>query len=523
VVEEVEEGRGAGMVRKGLLDDLRDTSRAERVILLAVLLLAALVGACVSMYGARYALLGIGAALIAILAALRQFKTLLALILVVRIVQDYYQLISLPLFFPFISIVLAIGLLAGLFLFQSDARPWTRMPHWLYWIALLALCALSMIRSVDITDGLNYYLNIILSGFIFWALGVQLSRTATDFKQLLNIATGLGSAFAVHAIIAARTGVFLFATSSYASYVATKDDLRLSGTSVLRVGSFLLNPDTAGSFFAMVGLLALGLALGSATWPLRALYLCEATLIFLAQLFTYSTASFAALGAGGLVLAFFMTRGYQRLYPVIAAVILVGVAFLVFPGQLIALISHALNPKEYSLRVGVWQTALGMIAANPLTGVGLGATTYLARSTPFLTAQQTTAEAHPHNSYLEYAAMSGIPALIVFLTILILSVRPILLATQRTTGAMRGPMAGALASIVMVSVNSLVVNTWTILPNVAIAWLIVGAAGSPALLASLRSGAHAARTNFAPASPSVPALQPSFLRTAHESTSGATS
>jgi O-antigen ligase len=521
----VEEGRGAGVVvLKGVLNDLRDTSRAERVILIAMLLLAALVGASVGRFDARYALLGIGAALIAILAALRRFKTLLVLILVVRILQDYYQFITLPLFFPFISIVLATGLLAGLFLLQSDARPWTRMPHWPCWIVLLALCAFSMIRSVDITDGVNYYLNIILSGFIFWALGVQLSRNATDFKQLLNIVAGLGAAIAVHAIIAARTGVFLFATSSYASYVATKDDLRLSGTSVLRVGSFLLNPDTAGSFFAMVGLLALGLALGSATWPLRALYLCEAALIFLAQLFTYSTASFAALGAGGLVLAFFMTRGYQRLYPIIVTAILAGVAFLVFPGQIIALISHALTPNEYSLRVGVWQTALGMIAANPLTGVGLGTTTYLARSAPFLSAaQRATPEAHPHNSYLEYAAMTGIPALIVFLALLFLTVRPILLATQRTSGPMRGPMAGALAAIVMVSVNSLVVNTWTILPNVAIAWLILGAAGSPALLASLRSGALVARTPFAPASSRVPALQPSLLQLARKSAGGATS
>jgi O-antigen ligase len=512
------------MVRKGPLDDLRDTSRAERIILIAMLLLATLVGASVSRYGAGYALLGIGAAFIAILAALRQFKALLVLILVVRIVQDYYQLITLPLFFPFISIVLAISLLAGLFLLQSDERPWTRMPYWPYWTALLALCVFSMIRSVDITDGVNYYLNIILSGFIFWALGVQLSRNAIAFKQLLNSITGLGAAIAVHAIIAARTGVFLLATSSYASYVATKDDLRLSGTSVLRVGSFLLNPDTAGSFFAMVGLLALGLALGSATRPLRALYLCEAALIFLAELFTYSTASFAALGAGVLVLAFFMTRGIQRLYPVIGAAILTGVAFLVFPGQIIALISHALNPNEYSLRVGVWQTALGMIAANPLIGVGLGTTTYLARSTPFLSAaQRATPEAHPHNSYLEYAAMSGIPALIIFLLLLVLSVRPILLATQRTRGSMRGPMAGALAAIVMVSVNSLVVNTWTILPNVAIAWLIIGAAGSPALLASLRAGEGAAGMGFAPVSPSVPALQPSLVQSAHEPAGGATS
>jgi O-antigen ligase len=502
-----------GMERRGALDDLRAASRSEHLILLGMALLAALVGVSLSMFDARYALLGAGAALIAILGALRQFKALLVLILVIRIVQDYYGIIPLPLFFPFISILLATSLLAGLFLLQSDERPWVHLANWPYWIVLLALCAFALTRSVDIADGLSYYLNVIWSGFIFWALGVQLSRNSAELKRLLSIMAALGAAIAVHAIIAARTGVFLFATSSYASYVSTKDDLRLAGTDALRVGSFLLNPDTAGSFFALVGLLALGLAFGSATWRVRTLYLVEAALIFLAQLYTFSTASFAALGAGGLVLAFFVTRGYQRLYPVILLVILVGVAFLAFPAQMTALITHALRPGEYTLRLGVWQTALGMIAANPLFGVGLGTVTYLARSTPFLSAaQQATPEAHPHNSYLEYAAMSGIPALIVFLILLVLCVRPILLAVWRLRGSLRAQMAGALAAIVAVSVNSLVVNTWTILPNVSIAWLIVGVAGSPALLASLREVATAPKTARAVATPSIPSLQPAYSR-----------
>jgi O-antigen ligase len=512
---EVEEGKGVSLVRKALLDDLRGSSRSERLILIAMLLIATATGASLSFFGMRYALLGASAAVIAILGTLRQFKTLLFLILVIRIVQDYYQLIPLPLFFPFISIVLATGLLAVLFLMQSEERPWVHLPHWPYWLLLVALCAFSLRRSVDITDGLSYFLNVIWSGFIFWALGVQLSRNATDLKRLLSIITALGAAIGMHAIIAARTGVFLFATSSYASYVSTKDDLRLAGTDAIRVGSFLLNPDTAGAFFAMVGLLAIGLALGSATWRIRAFYLIEAALIFLAQLFTFSTASFAALGAGGLVLAFFMTKGFQRLYPVIAVVLLVGLALLVFPAQMTALITHALRPGEFSLRFGVWQTALGMIAANPLTGVGLGTATYLARSTAFQSSLQTTPEAHPHNAYLEYAAMSGIPALIVFLVLLVLLIRPIFSVARRLKGLMRAPLAGALAAIVTVSVNSFAANTWTILPNVAIVWLVVGAASSPALLASLRSAAATTHLSSAAATDSRPSPQPAFSTANH--------
>jgi hypothetical protein len=111
--------------------------------------------------------------------------------------------------------------------------------------------------------------------------------------------------------------------------------------------------------------------------------------------------------------------------------------------------------------------------------------------------------------------MSGIPALILFLVLLVLTVRPILAAVLHLKGLARAPMAGALAAIVTVSVNSLVVNTWTILPNVAIAWLIVGVAGSPALLASLRDTAITTQMKDTSAAISSRSLQPVFGTVSH--------
>lgn len=496
------------MSRKVLLAELRGTSPSERVILLVMLFLALIAGGSLSVYDPMYALLGISVTVIALLCLLRQYKALILLILIVRILLDYYHIITLPLWIPFISVILAAAFLAYLFLLQSQERPWVRTGQWPYWALLLGLSGLSLAQSVDKADGLSYYLNIILSGFIFWALGIQLSRNATDLRRLLGMITGLGAAIGIHAIITELTGVFILSTPAYDSYVVTTDGLRLWGTNAVRVGSFLLNPDTAGGFFAFVGLLALGLALGSATWPTRVLYLVEAALILLALLFTFSTSSFVALAAGGLVFVVFMTKGSQRIYPLIALALALGVAFLAFRSATIALIQHAQNPGEYSLRLGIWLTALRMISASPLIGVGLGTTTYLTKSVPFQTSLQTRPEAHPHDSYLEYAVMSGIPALILFLIILFLSVRPIIFAARSVSGPTRGPLIGALAAIMAVSVNSLPANTWTVQPNVAIIWLVIGAAGSPALLSSLQKSLAATQMGLAHSQHALPAPLP---------------
>ena len=83
-----------------------------------------------------------------------------------------------------------------------------------------------------------------------------------------------------------------------------------------------------------------------------------------------------------------------------------------FPAQVSLLLQHATNPKELLLRNGAWLTGLHVIQAFPLTGLGMGRDVYWLRADPSRVPTQYIPLFHPHNSYIELAALGGIPVLV---------------------------------------------------------------------------------------------------------------
>nr|MBA2677315.1 O-antigen ligase family protein [Ktedonobacteraceae bacterium] len=146
-------------------------------------------------------------------------------------------------------------------------------------------------------------------------------------------------------------------------------------------------------------------------------------------------------------------------------------------------LQHATNPIEIPLRLGAWQTAIQVIQAFPLTGVGLGYQAYILRAEPYRVPTQFVPLAHPHNSYLELGAMGGLLLLCVFMALLFFALRQtwrhwLLLDTRG-----RSLLAGGIGAIIALSINSLSVNVWTLPPLAAMGWLILGVISSPLLTA----------------------------------------
>jgi O-antigen ligase len=439
------------------------------------------VGGLLSLLGTTYLLFAIAATSLAILIVLGQFELLAIIILGIRIVQDYYQVLPLPVYFPFISLLLATGLIGWIFLTQSRERPWTVLRSLGVWALFLVFALQGIPRGVGWNDPLAYYLNVLCSAFVFWMLGTQLSRDLDHLRRLLGMVTALGSTVAIHGLVASATGVFLFATPLYEDYLASVSGFHIAGTQIRRLGSFLINPDTCGTFLAVIGLIALGLLLSSESRRSRVLYAFELGLILLALFFTYTTSAWGAFTAGLLAAAVLMGRWQYRV--AIPSVMLVfGLALvLVFPTQVGVFVAHSTRSGEITLRIGTWETALRALAANPLIGLGLGSQTYLVRAEQYRVPLQTTTEAHPHNSYLEYAVMGGVPLLLLFL-ILVATMLRLALSNFRLVSARQRPLlAGGIAAIVAVSADSLGNNGWTVVPLVAVVWLIFGAISSPAL------------------------------------------
>jgi O-antigen ligase len=137
------------------------------------------------------------------------------------------------------------------------------------------------------------------------------------------------------------------------------------------------------------------------------------------------------------------------------------------------------------LRTGAWETGLLVIKAHPLTGVGLSLDTYFERAEPYRVALQDTRLTQPHNSFLEIAALGGLPILLLFIAILGRALRLAIANFRQASVHQQTLIGGAFACVATLTFNSFVVNAWTLAPLAVIGWLVLGAISSPGLARSL--------------------------------------
>src|SRR5262249_39254640 len=161
------------------------------------------------------------------------------------------------------------------------------------------------------------------------------------------------------------------------------------------------------------------------------------------------------------------------------AVAFVLVIAVLLPDQVSSLVAHATSTRTLSIRLGLWQTALNIVFAHPLTGIGFGLDTYLQRSALYFSDFQDRPFAHPHESYLELAAMGGLLVLGLFLILLFVAYRRMLRNRADAAWQEGALYAGICAATAALAVNALSINAWTIAPIATIAWLMLGAASAP--------------------------------------------
>ena len=451
------------------------------VLLPGVGLLSALaLGTVIGVQGEMLSFMVAGGLLFVLLVALGQYELLATLILVVHIYMDWY------LDFQVVAPGLVLVLLALFFLMRSPEWP-QAAPRWRWLWALLLLAAIPpAIRGAQgLHDLAFYYPNMIFGALLFFWLGLSLARSPRRLRTLFKLLAALGALLALHTILVARTGIFILYSSRFDEYLNRVSNFTLADSTANRFGGLMINPDWNGALFAMLLYLPLGLFVESSTLLAKLLYLAEMILLLLALLYTYSSGAWLAAGVGLLV---FLVFSSSTLYRVLISCLLLGaiaLIFVLFPREVGLQLAHASNSASLLLRIGAWETALRVIAAFPLSGVGLGLTTYMQVSDVYRVPLQYHPLAHPHNSYLELAALGGLPVALSFITLLLLALRQVcsnwIVLEPRT----RALLAGGLASLIALSVNSLSVNAWTLPPLAAIGWLITGACASPLLVKSL--------------------------------------
>ncbi len=419
----------------------------------------------------------------------RRDEVAAAFCIVVQIYVDFY------LGTRFIGLGLVILLLLVRYLTRSPRHPWI-LPRWRwFWVLLLGVAIFPALRGYTLASGVSYYLTILFAAFLFFWLGNVLAQDMTGVRRFFSILAAVSTLLAIITLVQLLTGKLLFYSPRYAQFMEQVGDFQLfTGSSIYRIGGLFVNPDWNGAFLALVVFFPLSLFCVSSTLRLKAVYLAEVLLILLALLATYTTGAWIAAIAGIFVFLALIGNMRSRLFFVGFIALISLVLLIFFQSQLIHQFQHASSVTDFMIRVTAWQMGIRVIEAFPLTGIGMGLYAYLYRAQVYHIASPYYRElGTPLNSYLEIPTMGGLPLGIVFLALLSLALWWAWRNWKQAKAQNRMLLAGGIATVVALSINSLGNQGWTIAPLAALGWLILGMLSSPLLAKSLQHPAgHAA-------------------------------
>jgi O-antigen ligase len=440
---------------------------------------ALLVGLAIGLFNPLYVLFTVAALVGTVFFLIRLDEFIVMLVILAHILVDSY--LNYALYQG--ALILALILLIVCYLGRSEKRPWTEPRFFWLWIVFLVLTIVPMLEggAFSLSNSFGYYLEVVFSAFVLFWIGNIVAKDVGAIRRIFQFLSIMAALFAIHTIIQATTGVFLFETAQAKAELAQYTTYFQLGGNVSRASSFFGNPNGNGIFLVVCAFLPLGLFFESKRfWP-KALYLVETALIFAALAFTYSTGSWIAAIAGLMLFIVFSGRKEYSIAMVIAVVV-VGIAVaLAFPDKIAVQLNHSVTDKSSSsLHFGTWMTAINVMLAYPLFGVGLGSQAYLVLAEPYRVLQQTKPLAEPDNSFLQWGAIAGIPTMVVFLLIL----GTIFWLGWRNWRSVavryRVLFAGGAASILALSVNSMSVDGWTSPIDIQfLGWLLAGVVASP--------------------------------------------
>jgi O-antigen ligase len=417
-----------------------------------------------------------GAILFVLVLILSQYELAVVMIIAAHIYVDWYLGLEI------VGLTATVALLFFFFLARSSRYPWKVPRSLLLWCLLLVLTISPALRGAQSRYDLAYYYgNIFFGALVMFWLGMLIASNSFSLSTLFHTLAMLGALLAIHSMIQAMTGTVLFGSTRFDAFLAQVSNFELANSSAQRVGSFFENPDWNGTFFAVMLFLPIGFFVRAPSILQKLLYLVEIFLMSVALLFTYSIGAWVGALAGLVAFVLFVGRRHYRLLIPVLAIIIGMMLVIFFPAAINLLFQHISEPTEVSLRVGAWQTAIQVIRAFPLTGVGLGLTNYLQRAEPYRVPAQYLPLAHPHNAYLEVGAMAGLPVLLVFIALQGFTLWQAWRNWKQADAGTRSLLAGGIAAITALSINSLSINGWTLPPLAAVGWLILGAMASPSI------------------------------------------
>jgi O-antigen ligase len=274
----------------------------------------------------------------------------------------------------------------------------TREIHLVLLLCLLAL--VSIILAADRAEAWSYFSEVYIKIVIMFIVMVNVVRTEWRLKGLMFLALTVACVMSWMAIVNYRAGNFEF------------EGYRV-GT--LNHGMFS-NPDDVGLHLVMMIPITSALLL-SARSPLKKLFYGACTLLMTAgTIFTFSRGAFLGLLAAVVVLGWKFGRRNKLVF--FALFFLFLAFFMIFaPGhyatRLLSIFDHSLDPVgSASARQALLLRSTYIMLRHPIIGVGL-------HNFPIYSFSGKLS----HNSYTQVGAELGIPALVVYVMLMVTSLK----------------------------------------------------------------------------------------------------
>jgi len=299
-------------------------------------------------------------------------------------------------------------------------------------IGILALAVITVPTSVWPSQSIGYIVDAFAKNVVFVYLLLQAVRSERDARAIAAVLV-TGSCFLAFAILAHMGPVVTYKNEPGRLAVGASydpNDIALLMVIPIPFAFFLLSPFRA--------------------W-IRVLLVASIAVMLAGVVVTQSRGGFLGLVIAGAVM---LLRGSRQARKVTFAMIAISILLftLAAPQSFWSRISTIYNYEgDYNLRedggrVAVWRNGLQMIAANPITGVGIAC---------FPVEQAALSPSRlqmaAHNSFLQISAELGVAGLILFSSIIIISIRRARLIRRQAARDLADPSLVWFASSVEVS------------------------------------------------------------------------
>jgi O-antigen ligase len=353
--------------------------------------------------------------------------------------------------------------------------PWVSIPFLLIWC--LSLAGLYNVPMPGIVKFSNLWL-LFESWliFLFFANNIKDRQTVFNVVAVLLLTGVVQSLLGLAQYISGDSlGLQIFGESkSYNVY-----SVMIAGTEVIsRVSGTFGHPNSLAGYLVMLVLINLALFWAPISQRVKLALWLTLLLTSTALILTFSRAGWLALGLAGmfsLYLCLFRRTKYRSISLLISLALLI-IFFIVSVG-LITPLKQRLFQEDYGAartRIPLAQVALNIIGHHPWLGIGLGNYTMAAPDYDITPEGISYEFPRPvHNEFLLIAAEQGLPALGLFLVILLYVVIQLFRLSQSRTDPILPYVAiGLLGTFFAWTVSRLVDYTYVLVGDPF--WLLVG-------------------------------------------------